>query len=189
MKERSAARPLSWIFYTLVLPIIFTMIIIALIVQFILGINIAGAVSNWALSNPAVRHTMGLGPVPVPVPRQVATLDAVIQRDVQMLATLRRQNANLQSDITSLQTRVAQATQKLQEAQRQIKGLKTSNHSAQNAATVYMDMAPNQAALIIERLPFEQQVMTLKAMDASDQASILSEFSTAQAAKLLQAGA
>lgn len=189
MREKSAARPLSWIFYTLVLPIVFTVIIVALIVQFILGINVAGAASNWAQKIPVVRHVMGLGPLPVPVPIQISNLDTVIAGDVHELAVLREQNGGLQTQVASLQARIAEESAKWSAAQRELRTLTHSMHSAANAATVYIDMAPNEAALIIARLPFDQQVLTLRAMDPADQASILSQFSTVQAAKLLQAGA
>lgn len=188
MKERGS-RSFSWLFYTFLLPIFFTAIIVFLIVQFILGINVAGAIGNYAVKFPVVRHTLGLAPVPVPIPEQVLALRGELNREVKKTTAFKLQVATLQNEVNHSKSVQISLKTSLHDVKHQLAALESAIHTAQNASTVYVDMSPTQAAQIISLLPFSQQVLTIRALDAATQASILGQLTSKQAAKLIQAGA
>jgi len=187
MKE-SGARPLSWVFYTLILPILFTVIIVFLIVQFMLGINLTGDVSTWAVQVPVIRHALGLAPIQPPVAKQVQDLRTELAVQMEKVAGLQEQLSSLEEKLASSQSSQSGDAHRLDAVQSQLRKLEASMHSAAAAAAIYTNMAPGQAAQIILQLPFGQEVLTMKAMDSGTQAQILSQMPVAKAARLLQAG-
>lgn len=182
-------RSISWIFYTFILPIIFSVIILFLIIQFMFGINVTGSVSNWALQFPIVRHAIGLGPLPVPVPVQIKQMRSKMQADAQQIARLQQEVATLQSQVSQANQQASTTETRLSIVKKQLHALQKLHQSAVVSAAIYSNMTPDQAALIISQLPFAQEVIALRAMDPGTQASILGKMSAAKAAKLLQAGA
>lgn len=192
-EKQYEVRPLSWVFYMIILPIIFTIVLLIVILQFILGFNVAGTVTAWMDQFPIVRHTLGLPAKPVPVPQQIASLET----------ELKLQTATAQSHIKSLEKSVHQLQQqlvsskstavslqgKLRTVQSQLAIVQHVKSTAKSEATVLMNMSPTQAAQILVQLPFQEQVLTLQAMDAPDQASVLSQLPVKVAAKLLRSGA
>lgn len=188
MNEKGT-RSLSWIFYTFILPILFTLIIVFLIVQFMLGINVTGAVSTWAVQVPVIRHALGLAPIEPPVSEQVKRLSTAFSAEELEVTDLKQKISLLQSKIVALQNQDAGALSQYQLVKKQLKAEQVAMHRAQNESAIYTNMSPSQAAQIIVQLPFAQEVLVLKAMDAGTSAQILAQLPVKQAAKLLQSGA
>lgn len=187
VKDKSV-RSVSWLFYTIVLPLIFFVVFMALVLQFVFGFNVTQRVSSWFTQMPIVRHVIGLPPTPVAVPLQVAALK-------HEMSTVTAQATILTHKLLLAQSQLATADQQLAAAQRQARSAERKLHevlhtvaSAKQSASIYTNLPPYQAALILEKQSFLVQVAVLQAMDPADQATIISKMPVGAAAKLLQAG-
>lgn len=186
-------RPLSWVFYMIILPIMFTIVLLIVILQFILGFNVTGTFNTWLDQFPIVRHTLGLPAKMPPVSEQVLSLKTklklTVANDQLQLKSLEVSVHHLQQQLASSKTSASMMRKKLHHAQVQLVAAQRVAKNAKSEATVFMNMSPAQASQILVQLPFHEQVLTLQAMDAPDQASVMAQLPVKVAAKLLQAGA
>ncbi len=186
-------RPLSWVFYMIILPIVFTIVLLIVILQFILGFNVTGTFNTWLDQFPVVRHTLGLPAKMPPVSEQVLSLKTqlklTVTNDRLHLKTLEVSVHHLQQQLATSKTTASVLKNELHSVQRQLIVAKQVSKNAKSEATVLMNMSPTQASQILVLLPFPEQVLTLQAMDAPDQASVMAQLPVKVAAKLLQSGA
>lgn len=184
------AGPVAWLFYTIVLPLLFTAVMVGVLLQ-VLGFNLLAPLEKEAARIPVINHwffaakeTKGAhsGPAPVPVWR------TELIRDAARLAALRAQVARVSRELAGARRMLAVEEARVKADEAKLSALALSAKENAKLATVYTNMSPNQAALIIEALPIRQQVGIFRAMDPVDQASILADMPAAQAAKVMEAG-
>ena len=182
------ARPMSWIIYYFLLPILASALFAGIALQ-ILGVNVLGKIATVTTQTAAIRHMLGEPPSAPSAPSQVVALTRQLRQKSGEITRLKQ-------SVTALEAKAAADQAHLLTLSRQAKADQTQIHkagsAAQNAAKqakVYMDMSPNQAAVILTQLSFADQVLVLRAMNSADEASILAVMPPKQAAKLLQAGA
>lgn len=187
VKERRT-RPVSWIFYYFLLPILASALFAGIAMQ-IVGINVIGKIAAATTQTPVVRRVLGESPLAPPVPRQILALRRQLTQKTAEVAHLRRSVASLGVKLASDQAHLAALSRQAAADLSQARKVGAAAQSASKQATVYVDMSPNQAAVILAQQSFAQQVLVLRAMNSADKASILADMSPKQAAKLLQAGA
>ncbi len=176
----------------IVLPILFTAVLIVVIMQFILGFNVFGDVTKWAESIPVVRHVLGIPNPPVPVPQQVTALKKQLKTvqttDQKQITALQNEVAKLSSELATAKSVSSNLHGKLVSTTTQLKAAQVASATAKSEAAILTNMSSNQAASVLQQLPFQEQVQALQAMNSSDQASLLSQLPVNIAAKLLKAG-
>lgn len=187
VKERRA-RPMSWIIYYFLLPILASALFAGIALQ-IVGINVLGKITTATDQIPAVRHMLGQSPLAPPVPEQIAALTRQLHQKTNEITRLKRSVASLEARVAADQTHLVVLSRQAKARLSQVHKTGMVAQSAVKQAKVYMDMSPNQAAVILTQLSFTEQVLVLRAMDSADEASILADMAPKQAAKLLQAGA
>ncbi len=186
--EKGKSKPVSFIFFYVLLPILFALILAVVVLQLI-GFNVVGKVTGQLQKVSVVRHILGEPPIPLPVPQQVANLTV-------QLNSKTSQVKKLTIELHKVQTELAKTMKTLQSTQVNLKKTQTALVNAQQLksqmtkqAAVYSNMSSTQAAQILSKLPFNTQVQTLQAMTSTEQAAILSQMNVNLAAKLLKAGA
>lgn len=182
------ARPVTWIIFYLIVPILFAAVMAIGVLQLI-GFNVVGKIAGPLESIPMVKHFMGVPPAPPTVPAQVAALDTQMEAKSVQIKTLEFQVKKLQAQLDAINGKLKTTQTALKNANLKVTNLQATQVQASEQASIYSNMDANQAAVILVKLPFRTQVLTLKAMNPSDQASILAQMSATAAAKLLQAGA
>lgn len=187
--KEGRVRPISWLFYTILLPIIFFVIIMAFVAQMFFGFNVVGKVNAWMTGNPVIRHAMGLPPVLPPVASQVLAVRIELNKATQEVGQLRTGLAQAQTQVQTSQGLIAKLRAELKQTQASLRASSKLTATAASDAQIYTNMSADQAAKVLVQLPFALQVRTLHAMDAADTAAILAAMSPTVAAKLLQAGA
>ncbi len=189
-KDGQAERvhPLAWIFYTILLPLLFTVVMIGVALQ-IFGYNVTGALDGYAASLPVVgrlfspaRATQSARPHHANVWKVTAGRDAIALRSAH------RQLVQLQAELAREKTASGRYSQQLTAVRAQLKALQAKRAAAAKEGQVLANMTASQAALILMQQPIAAQVPILQAMSTTDQASLLAALPPKTAARLLQAG-
>lgn len=185
---KKKANPISFLFFYVLLPILFAILLAVGVLQ-VIGFNVIGKVSSQMQQVPYVRHVLGEPPLPVPVPVQVAKLHEQLKNETTKTKTLTKQVNHLQTELTKAKNALITTQATLKKTQTALLVATKTNMTIANQAKVYTSMTPTQAEQIISQLPFDIQVKTLQEMNVQEQAAILSQFKVSVAAKLIKAGA
>ncbi|PWI58190.1 magnesium transporter MgtE N-terminal domain-containing protein [Sulfoacidibacillus thermotolerans] len=180
-------RPLSWIFYYVLLPIIATALFAAVALQ-ILGYNVIGTLESRITRIAGTHQLLNHGAGSTSSAQTAALRIEVAQKQL-TIETLNRK-------VAALSQQVALSTRQIQSEKTAIQALQAKLAQKQSAAAIaakqaaiYTNMSSQQAAVILLQLSQSEQVAILKDMSSADAASILADMPAKQAAQLLQAGA
>lgn len=190
MPNDGRVGPVAWLFYTVVLPVFFTAIMVGVLLQ-VLGFNLLAPVEKAAVGIPVIKNWIPAarvakgsksGPAPLPVWR------VELIRDATRMTALRAEVTRVSQELAGARKTLAAQGVTVRADEAALAAFKRTAKSNAKLATVYMNMSPNQAALIIQALPVAEQVGIFRAMDPVDQASILADMPPAKAAKIMEAG-
>ena len=181
-------HPLAWIFYTILLPLIFTIVMIGVALQ-VFGYNVTGALRGYASTLPVVGRLVAAAPAATRALRQpVDPWKTAAERDARALRVVRAQLAGLRGEVSRLGAQAGQYSKELAAARAQVQTFQAHRVKAAQEGQVLANMSSSQAALILMQQPTATQVLILQAMSTSDQAALLAALPPKTAAALLQAG-
>ena len=187
-EREERVHPLAWIFYTILLPLIFTVVMIGVALQ-VFGYNVTGALRGYASTLPVVGRLVAAAPASARTPRHpVDPWKTAAGRDARSLRVAQAQLAVLRGEVSRLGGQADQYAKELAAARAQVRTLRALRVKAAREGQVLANMSSSQAALILVQQPTATQVLILQAMNTSDQAALLAALPPKTAAALLQAG-
>lgn len=186
---------LEWFLYMILLPIMFTVILTAILLQF-LGYNIKGELFKWGNSIPYVEKVIpGSNPKPLPeasakskateqVEASKKQINELTQKLKQGEEQLRKADAEVKAkddQIVEMQIQMGQLRRQLEETK------KTQGDKAtpdQQVAQLYKSMSPSKAAPILAAMPMNEVVTIIKAMKQDERSAILAKLDPTIAANI-----
>jgi flagellar motility protein MotE (MotC chaperone) len=174
MEEKHRSK-LANIFYIVIIPLIFTVILVAFLLNF-MGFSVGKTFQEWGNQIPLINQLVA-DPAPVQAENQddsdywknkYLTSNAAVKEMDQKIS-------NLKKELSSNQTGLEELKQKNEDLKNQLKDKETqkSQEDLKQVAGIYENMSTSKAAAIFEAMSLEDASLTILMLDQEHQSSIL----------------
>ncbi|WP_413300342.1 hypothetical protein AA0X95_18295 [Bacillus sp. 1P10SD] len=173
--EENRRSKLGTIFYIGILPLIFTIVLVAFLLKF-MGFSVGDTFKEWGNRVPIMNQLIA-DPTPVEAENTDDT-DEWKKMYLKSETTVKEMNqkiSNLKKDLSSNQKSLEDQKKINDELQKQLKekqAQKTQDQLKQ-VAGIYENMSASKAAAIFEAMPLEEASLTIMMLDQDHQSSIL----------------
>lgn len=186
---------LEWFLYMIMLPVMFTVILTAILLQF-LGYNIKGELFKWGNSIPYVEKVIpGSNPKPLAEasapPKVTDEIEASRKQNHELTQKLKQEQEQLRKVEAEMETKDVQIVQlqsEIGQLKRQIEEAKKAQEEKSNpdrdVAQLYTSMSPSKAAPILEAMPMNEVVKIVKVLKQDERSAILAKLNPTIAAKI-----
>ena len=172
---RETRSKLANIFYIVIIPLIFTVILVAFLLNF-MGFSVERHFKNGEIKFPLINQLVA-DPAPVQAENQddsdywknkYLTSNAAVKEMDQKIS-------NLKKELSSNQTGLEESKQKNEDLKNQLKDKETqkSQEDLKQVAGIYENMSTSKAAAIFEAMSLEDASLTISMLDQEHQSSIL----------------
>mgnify|MGYP001278169142 CR=1 FL=1 len=164
-ENEKAYSKLEWILYIVILPLIFTVILTALLLTF-LGEDVAQTTLDFAKKIPGINRLVADGDGQQEEMEEEADIETMLAESQLEIEALHQEVDKKDEEIIQLREQISKLEEQLeekvvstQERQAKLKELATiyENMTPKRAASVLENLTPNEAALLIKQMPNRQR--------------------------------
>lgn len=187
MEERAYGK-LEWFFYIIILPLLFTCLILGLVLQF-MGYNVTGKLMSIARQTPVIGSMLPADEATKKQQSELRKLQAQLDEANKSLATTKTTNDLLQQDVNSRNAELEKLKQK-EEADKKLQADKKAvDDYWKGKAKTYTEMSAKSAASILSKIPAQEARAILDVMQTDVRAAIMEKMDPKTAARLESEGA
>ncbi|GAX91450.1 magnesium transporter MgtE N-terminal domain-containing protein [Effusibacillus lacus] len=181
-EERSYGK-LEWLFYIIILPLLFTLLILGLVLQF-MGYNVTGKLLAIARQTPVLSSIVPPDEATRKERSELQKLQAQLDEANKQLTSVQQSKDLLQQDLQTRDAELAKLKKTAEDQKKREEERKQIEKYWQDKAQIFSSMSPKNAASILSQTaPFEARSI-LYAMDAETKAAILAKMDPKVAASL-----
>lgn len=184
---------LEWFLYMIFLPLMFTVILTAILLQF-LGYNVKGELLKWGNSIPYVEKVIpGSNPKPKPADsagekasqkseedqKKITELNQKLEQERDKLAKLEAEAKAKDVEIEKLKRETERMRQQIEAAKKE-----QDENPKREVAQLYTSMSPSKAAPIMAEMPMNEAVKILKLLKQNERSAILAKLEPKMAAEI-----
>ncbi|WCK52896.1 hypothetical protein PP175_15855 [Aneurinibacillus sp. Ricciae_BoGa-3] len=189
VSEEQSYSKLEWIFYIIVIPLLFTLVLSGIIAQ-MFGYNVVGVLAKWLHQVPVVQKVLPADSSSSSPATSANNTDAKTKE----IDSLKKQLQTKDKQISDLTKQAQSDKQTMLQTQTQAQDAKRTADANKQAldqdrqkqlatlANIYTSMSPSKAAPIMERLTLQEASLILKTMQPADSSAILSKMDPQKAA-------
>jgi flagellar motility protein MotE (MotC chaperone) len=178
---------LQWLFYIIIVPTIFTLLLVGIILTF-LGVNVVDSVLSTGQKVPVLSSIL-------PEPKEPINQDLDDQAAEPSLQEAEERASQFEQDIGRLENELAQKTEEVETLTEQMEQLKKEMqdkrlseverlNKLRELAQIYVGMSTSKSAAIIENLSLHEAALIINEMASKDQSAIMTKLTPTYAAKL-----
>jgi flagellar motility protein MotE (MotC chaperone) len=178
---------LQWLFYIIIVPTIFTLLLVGIILTF-LGVNVVDSVLSTGQKVPVLSSIL-------PEPKEPTTQDSEEQAVEPSLEEVQERASQSEQEVGRLENELAQKTEEVEKLTEQIEQFKKEMedkrlseeerlNKLREIAQIYVGMSTSKSAAIIENLSLHEAALIMNQMANKDQSAIMTKLSPTYAAKL-----
>jgi flagellar motility protein MotE (MotC chaperone) len=189
VSEEQSYSKLEWIFYIIVIPLLFTLVLSGIIAQ-MFGYNVVGVLAKWLHHVPVVEKILPADSSAGAPAAPANSTDAKTKE----IDNLKNQLQTKDKQVSDLTKQAQSDKQSMLQTQKQAQDAKTTADVNKQAldqdrqkqlaamAQIYTAMSPSKAAPIMEKLTLQESSLILKTMKPADSSAILSKMDPQKAA-------
>lgn len=182
MEERTYGK-MEWLFYIIILPLLFTSLIVGLVLQF-MGYNVSGKLMSIARHTPVLSSIVPPDEATKKELSEINRLQAQLDEATKVLDEVQKKNETLQQDLGAKDSELMKLLQKIDAEKKQAGDRQAAAELLKTKARIYSEMSPKNAAAIISKLPPGEAREVLGAIKPDIRASILEKMDPQIAAAL-----
>ncbi|MFC4768787.1 hypothetical protein [Effusibacillus consociatus] len=180
MEERAYGK-MEWLFYIIILPLLFTSLILGLVLQF-MGYNVTGKLLSVARQTPVISSIVPPDEKTKQERSEVRKLTAELDQVKKDLEQAKQTSEQYAQDLAQKEQQVAQLKQKNEQADKQESDRQAADEYWKTQAKVYSEMSPKNAAGILASLPLVEARAIIGRMTTDVKASVLEKMDPKYAA-------
>jgi flagellar motility protein MotE (MotC chaperone) len=178
---------LQWIFYILIVPSVFTLLLVGIIFTF-LGHNVIEGVLTTGHKVPGLSAILPEPKEPVGQESDSESIAARLQDAEQRASESEQEIGQLEHEVAIKIEEIKQLTGQIEQLKKELEDKRLSNEERLNElrelAQIYEGMSTSKSAAIIEKLTLREAALIMNQMDNNQQSAIMSKLAPTYAANL-----